>query len=166
VKEEAPADSAGADAGAVAAPLLAMTRRAQAAEARCAALEHGARGDALGKRSAEARADALHHIVGVKRERLEHATAAAACAQADATRAADALDDATTCRVCFSEPRQMLFLPYCHLAVCAACSAGLRALASQALPVAARSRGAPAAKPACPVCRTEADSIVGPIFHP
>ncbi len=173
-------DAGGAAAAAAsAAQLAALTRRAEAAEAeqrrlgaRVAELEREARGAALGKRSAETRAAALRDVVGVKRARLESttaaaatATAAAATATAAATRAVDALDDATTCRVCFSEPRQMVFLPCFHLAVCAGCSDELRSRAVEALSVAARRRGAAAAKPLCPVCRTDATSIVGPIFQ-
>jgi ankyrin repeat protein len=199
--EDNAAPPAGAASAADAASALAaMTRRAKAAEAekrrlcaRVAELEHEARGARLGKRSAETHAAALRDVVGVKRERLESATAtaatataaaatataaadtataaaetataAAATAAATATRAEDALEDATTCRVCFSEPRQMVFLPCFHLAVCAGCSDELRSRAMEQLSVAARRRGAAAAKPPCPVCRTEATSVVGPIFQ-
>jgi hypothetical protein len=172
------APAAAASDGASAA-LAEMTCRAEEAEAeqrrlaaRVAELEHEARGAALGKRSAETREAALHDIVGVKRERLESATAvattataAAATATAAATRAADALDDAITCRVCFEAPRQMVFLLCFHLAVFAGCSNELCSRAADQLSVAARRKGTPAAKPLCPVCRTHADSIVGPIFQ-
>jgi ankyrin repeat protein len=92
-------DAGGAAAAAAsAAQLAALTRRAEAAEAeqrrlgaRVAELEREARGAALGKRSAETRAAALRDVVGVKRERLESATAAAATATAAAATATWAL---------------------------------------------------------------------------
>ena len=144
---------------------MAQTTARNAAEAkpaslagRVAELEHALRDAARSKRSADEHIAALSSEVAVKRARLDEAVAAAATA----TRA---LDDAQTCRLCFAERREMLYQPCLHLAVCKGCSDDLVRHAGESLSIAARRKGA-AAKPECPICRTEAESIIGPVFMP
>ena len=139
---------------------------AEAAEARAAALERDARAAVLGKRSAEARADELLAEVATKQARLDAADAAAAAARAAAARATEALEAATTCRVCLSAPRQMVFSPCNHLAVCKACSEELSRRVADRAPVATRVRRAPPPasppKPRCPVCQKSGGQHRGP----
>jgi multidrug efflux pump subunit AcrA (membrane-fusion protein) len=130
-------DSALATAARAEEALAATTQRNEAAEARVKVLEAEARVASIGKRNAEARADMLRVVVGVKREHLETATAAAATAStaaaaatADAARAANALESALSCCLCMDAPLQMVFFPCQHLAVCSACHQKLVAKAA------------------------------------
>jgi hypothetical protein len=125
--------------------------------ARVAELERALSDEQRSRRIAE-----LSAAVAVKRARLDNATAAKAVAKADA-RTASELDDAQTCLVCMAAPRQMLYQPCLHLAVCSGCNDKLVRHATDDLSVAARRRGL-AAKPLCPICRAKADVITGPVF--
>jgi ankyrin repeat protein len=147
--------------------LATMAARADAAEAeaaglraRLAELEREARDVARGKRSADAHVAALQGVVGVKREKLDEATALAAGAVADAERAKDAL----TCTVCMEKPRTMTYLPCRHLALCHVCSNRRLQQATDELSIAERLKGT-AAKPRCPMCNTPSDSIIS-VFLP
>ena len=155
----------------LASALAAERQRADAAEARVKALEAEARQAAKGKRSAEAAAHEMRRVVGVKRELVETATAAAAtataaaaAATADAARAANELDKAMTCIVCLDEPRQMIFMPCAHFAVCSACHQVLHVRAEGELSIAERLKNVQP-KPMCPICRKPAELVVGPIYH-
>jgi hypothetical protein len=149
---------------------------------RVAELERATRTAERGKRSAEAHAADLGTV---KRERLQQAdgavkaaqavagrataalddaAVAVAAAEAAAERAADALDDATTCRVCLSEPRELVYAPCFHLAVCRGCHEQMVALATADLPLALRRRKGAVGKPLCPVCRAPAEKTIGRIF--
>jgi hypothetical protein len=150
------------------------------AHARMDALRLDASAAQRGARAADARAAMLRDAVGVKRERLEEATASAAAATADvaaatadaaaaraaAASAASALERARECCVCMTAPRSMVLVPCCHFAVCEACCAVLAQQAHDKLSIAQhRSRGATAPPlPECPICCQQAESVIGPVF--
>jgi hypothetical protein len=147
-----------------------QTARAEAAEAeqtrltsRVAELERALRDKQRSKRGADTRIAELSGAVAVKRGRKAIVIAFKADAKADA--AASELDDAQSCRLCFAAPRQMLYQPCLHLAVCSGCNDNLVRRAADNLSVAARRKGQ-ATKPLCPICRTEAECITGPVFMP
>jgi ankyrin repeat protein len=162
------------------ATLAAMTVRAEAAEAqlkaageeqavlraRVAALELAAetaeRGQRVAERSArgaDARAAAATAIVGVKRERAQKAEAAAA-------RAEHRLDAASTCIVCFEAPRNVLFIPCSHLAVCQGCCAREEQKAYDNLSIGERKQPGARGAPKCPACQTVFTDKRGPVFLP
>ena len=130
---------------------------------RVAELERSLRIEKRSKRSADAHIAELSAAVAVKREKLEDATAIAAAAFARVDAAAGELDDAHICCVCLTARRQMLYQPCFHLAVCSGCNDDLVRRAGDNLSVSARRKGV-AAKPLCPICRTEVESIAGPVF--
>ena len=149
-----------------------QTARAEAAEAeqtrladRVAELKRALHDKQRSKRAADMQIAELSAAVAVKRERLSEATATAAKAVAKADAAARELDDALTCRLCMAAPREMLYQPCLHLAICSGCNDDQVRLAVDKLSVAARRKGQ-AAKPPCPICRTKADRITGPVFMP
>lgn len=151
--------------------LAAQTARADAAEAeeaqltaRVAHLERALSDEQRSKRGADTRIAELSAAIGVKRQRLSEANALAAKAVAKADAAASKLDDAQTCRLCFVAPRQMLYQPCLHLAVCSGCNDKLIRRATDGLSVAARRKGV--AKPECPICRIDAERVTGPVFMP